>query len=74
MKQIWGYHIATTVGLPQRLLARGGKFCFGGDALLFMTVEEADEYMKEYEISSKDGCIVECECSDFMRKTHIKKK
>jgi hypothetical protein len=74
MKQIWGYHIVTRVGLPQRLLASGGKYCFGGDALLFMTEREAAEYMKEHEISSEVGCIVDCECSEFLRKTHVLKE
>lgn len=74
MKQIWGYHIVTRVGLPQRYLTDNGTFGFGGNALLFLTENEAAEYMKEHEISSGVGCIVDCECGEITRKTHVQKK
>jgi hypothetical protein len=74
MKQIWGYHIVTRSGLPQRYLTDNGTYTFGGGALVFLNEEEAAGYMRKHEISSEVASIVPCECSEFSRKNHVLKK
>jgi len=56
-----GYHIQNQV-LPKKFLGKDGKQVFTHrDALIFVTAQEAAEFIKENKISEMYG-IVQCEC------------